>query len=342
MPPVITGYRERGILRRMSATPVRPSALLSAQMRSERRSGPGVGAGSAWRSAGSRSTYALPQQAFGYALALLLTAAAALALGALVSALARTAKIATAIGTAVFFPSMFCAGVWLPVRGDAARPCATSSYSPRSAPRPSALDQASTGDWPAWSHLGRPRRVGGRCCRPRPPAGSGGSRRPCRLGGDDGGRRTSTGGGSSSVRGQPYGLLGIATLLSAATAGLIMPTAAIRIAAAGAGRRCARAPAVVERTAPHPPARAGSSATYYAVRWAIGFALTWLNPFFAFYAVAGLLRRRRADPRPALAAARPVRLLHPGGGRADQRHPGRRTRRSGSCSPACCWPTTSC
>lgn len=32
MPQVLTGYRERGILRRMSATPVRPAALLSAQM----------------------------------------------------------------------------------------------------------------------------------------------------------------------------------------------------------------------------------------------------------------------------------------------------------------------
>lgn len=32
MPPVITGYRERGILRRMSVTPVRPQAVLGAQM----------------------------------------------------------------------------------------------------------------------------------------------------------------------------------------------------------------------------------------------------------------------------------------------------------------------
>ncbi len=32
MPPVLTAYRERGILRRMSTTPVRPSALLTAQI----------------------------------------------------------------------------------------------------------------------------------------------------------------------------------------------------------------------------------------------------------------------------------------------------------------------
>ena len=32
MPQTLTGYRERGILRRMSTTPVRPAALLSAHM----------------------------------------------------------------------------------------------------------------------------------------------------------------------------------------------------------------------------------------------------------------------------------------------------------------------
>jgi ABC-2 type transport system permease protein len=152
MPPVITGYRERGILRRMSVTPVRPSALLSAQM--------GLNGAAAVVSALVCLTIGriafdvrLPRQALGYALALLLTAAAALALGALVSALAPTAKIATAMGSAVVFPSMFAAGLWLPVRampdvlghivvltpfGAAAR----------------ALDQAAGGDWPSWSHLG--------------------------------------------------------------------------------------------------------------------------------------------------------------------------------------------
>jgi len=35
------------------------------------------------------------------------------------------------------------------------------------------------------------------------------------------------------------------------------------------------------------PSRAGTA--YYIVRWALGFALTWLNPFFAFYAAAGYM-----------------------------------------------------
>jgi len=35
------------------------------------------------------------------------------------------------------------------------------------------------------------------------------------------------------------------------------------------------------------PSRSGTA--YYIVRWAIAFALTWINPFFAFYAAAGYM-----------------------------------------------------
>jgi len=152
MPPVITGYRERGILRRMSATPVRPSALLTAQM--------ALNGAAAVLSALVCITIGrlafdvpLPRQTFGYALALLLMAAAALALGALVSALAPTAKIATAIGTAVFFPSVFLAGLWLPVQSMPNVLHHIAVLTPFGAAA-RALDQASAGDWPAWSHLG--------------------------------------------------------------------------------------------------------------------------------------------------------------------------------------------
>jgi ABC-2 type transport system permease protein len=152
MPPVLTGYRERGILRRMSATPVRPAALLSAQM--------GLNGAAAVVSALLCLTIGrvafdvqLPRQVFGYVLALLLTAGAALALGALVSALARTAKIASAIGSVVFFPSLFCAGLWIPVRSMPDLMAHIVVLTPFGAAA-SALDQASNGDWPAWSHLG--------------------------------------------------------------------------------------------------------------------------------------------------------------------------------------------
>jgi ABC-2 type transport system permease protein len=152
MPPVLTGYRERGILRRMSVTPVRPGALLAAQM--------GLNGAAAIVSAllcltigRVAFTVELPGQIFGYVLALLLTAAAALALGALVSALAKTAKIASAIGSVVFFPSLFCAGLWIPVRSMPELMGHIVVLTPFGAAA-SALDQASTGSWPDWSHLG--------------------------------------------------------------------------------------------------------------------------------------------------------------------------------------------
>ncbi|MFG1812778.1 ABC transporter permease [Kribbella sp. NPDC049174] len=152
MPPIITGYRERGILRRMSATPVRPSALLTAQV--GLNGAAGVVSALVCMAIGRLAfDVRLPHQAFGYALALLLTAAAALALGALVSALARTARIATAIGTAVFFPSLFSAGLWLPVQAMPKVLHHIVILTPFGAAA-RALDQASAGDWPAWSHLG--------------------------------------------------------------------------------------------------------------------------------------------------------------------------------------------
>ncbi|GHG98088.1 sensor histidine kinase [Streptomyces lanatus] len=84
----------------------------------------------------------------------------------------------------------------------------------------------------------------------------------------------------------PYGLLMVGTLLALATAeltpGPAQRTTVAALVVAGLvlqvwwGR--------ARRTRPG-PSTAGT--VYYALRWALGFALTWLNPFFAFYAVTG-------------------------------------------------------
>ncbi|MET7986749.1 MULTISPECIES: ABC transporter permease [unclassified Streptomyces] len=152
MPQNLTGYRERGILRRMSTTPVRPSALLSAQML--------VHGAAALLSAlcvlvVGRLAFAvrLPRQPYGYLLALLLAVLAALALGAVVSALSRTTKIAGAIGSAVFFPMMFCAGVWLPVQSMPHTLARIVGCTPFGAAA-QALNRAAAGNWPGWTHLG--------------------------------------------------------------------------------------------------------------------------------------------------------------------------------------------
>jgi ABC-2 type transport system permease protein len=152
MPQTLTGYRERGILRRMSATPARPAALLSAQML--------VYGGAALTSsllalAVGRSAFdvRLPRQPFGYALALVLTVLVALALGAVISALSRTTKVAGAIGSAVFFPSMFCAGLWAPVQTMPDVLARIVGCTPFGAAA-EALNRAAAGDWPGWDHLG--------------------------------------------------------------------------------------------------------------------------------------------------------------------------------------------
>ncbi|MFF4276963.1 ABC transporter permease [Streptomyces sp. NPDC001536] len=152
MPQTLTGYREQGILRRMSTTPVRPAALLSAQLV--------VYASAALASALTALLVGrlafdvrLPEQPFGYVLALVLAVLAVLALGAVISALSRTTKIAAAIGSAVFFPAMFCAGVWLPVQAMPDMLARIVGYTPFGAAA-EALNRAAGGDWPGWTHLG--------------------------------------------------------------------------------------------------------------------------------------------------------------------------------------------
>ncbi|OKJ67538.1 ABC transporter permease [Streptomyces sp. CB02261] len=152
MPPVLAGYRERGILRRMSTTPVRPGTLLTAQV--------ALHAVAALVSSLLVVTVgrlafgvALPGNLPGYALALLLAVAAGLALGAAVCAVSRSQKIATAVGSAVFFPTMFTAGVWVPVQAMPDTLQRIVQLTPFGAAS-QALDAAASGGWPGWAALG--------------------------------------------------------------------------------------------------------------------------------------------------------------------------------------------
>lgn len=90
----------------------------------------------------------------------------------------------------------------------------------------------------------------------------------------------------------PYGLLGISVVLALASAGVIdrstewyaawaLVVAAVALQLWWHGTRARRA------GRGRIPSRAGTA--YYVVRWGIGFALTWMDPFFAFYAAAGYM-----------------------------------------------------
>ncbi|MFC8248109.1 ABC transporter permease [Streptomyces chartreusis] len=151
MPVGLTGYREQGILRRMSTTPVRPSALLSAHVLVH---GSAALLSALLALAVGRLAYdvRLPGQPYGYLLALVLAVLLALALGSVISAVSGTVKIAGAVGTAVFFPMLFCAGVWLPVQAMPDLMADIVGFTPFGAAA-QALNAAMAGDWPGWSHL---------------------------------------------------------------------------------------------------------------------------------------------------------------------------------------------
>lgn len=152
MPPVLAGYRERGILRRMSTTPVRPSSLLAAQITLH---GAAALLSSALVVVVGRLAFGvrLPQSVPGYVLALLLAIAGGLALGAAVCAVCRTQKIATAVGSAVFFPTMFTAGVWVPVQAMPDTLQRIVQFTPYGAAS-QALDAAASAGRTEWAALG--------------------------------------------------------------------------------------------------------------------------------------------------------------------------------------------
>ena len=152
LPPVLSGYRERGILRRMSTTPVRPGSLLAAQI--VLHFAAALGSALLVVAVGRVAFgVALPGQVPGYLLALLLGALSALALGAAISAITPTTRATTVVGSVVFFPMMFFAGVWIPVQSMPGPLRHVVEYFPFGAAS-QALNQAAGGAWPGWAHLG--------------------------------------------------------------------------------------------------------------------------------------------------------------------------------------------
>ncbi|MGW5867038.1 sensor histidine kinase [Streptomyces sp. NPDC055239] len=94
----------------------------------------------------------------------------------------------------------------------------------------------------------------------------------------------------------PYVLLGFGVLMSAATSDVVgVGRGAWGVAAAlvGAALVLQAGWGVLERSRPGP---SPASTLYYVLRWAIAFVLTWINPFFAFYAVAGYFGAERLLP----------------------------------------------
>jgi ABC-2 type transport system ATP-binding protein len=113
LPATLASYRELGVLRRMSTTPVSPTWLLGAQV---------VLSLALFACAvlivliggavvfGARVSFELP----GFVVSLPLAIAAMFSIGLWIASIARSQRVAGAIGALLFFPMLFFAGVWLP------------------------------------------------------------------------------------------------------------------------------------------------------------------------------------------------------------------------------------
>ncbi len=146
LPTALAVYREKGILRRMAVTPVGPGRVLQAQMLTCLLMA--IGAVGAMVIVG-RAAFAvpLPRQPFGFALAIVLVAAALIAIGLTIAALAPSGRAGNAIGTLLFFPNMFFAGLWIPRAVMPTSLRQIGDYTPLGA-GVQALQDATAGAWP--------------------------------------------------------------------------------------------------------------------------------------------------------------------------------------------------
>ena len=113
VPMVLGQYRERGVLRRLGVTPVRPLTLLMADM-------------TVWAAAAVLSVAMViavvriafhvpaPQAPGWFILTVVLGIASLFTVGLLAAAVAPTARSAAGIGWLLFFPNMFLAGIYFP------------------------------------------------------------------------------------------------------------------------------------------------------------------------------------------------------------------------------------
>jgi len=151
LPQMFATYREKGILRRMRTTPVRPAYLLGAQLLM--CTVVSVVVLVALLAIGRIAfDVALPTQVAGYALSYVLAVVSMLSIGLLLASLAPSGRGAGAIGSVLFFPVLFFAGLWAPreLMPEVLR--RISDFTPLGAGVQSLADTAA-GQWPQLLHV---------------------------------------------------------------------------------------------------------------------------------------------------------------------------------------------
>lgn len=115
LPTPLATYREQGILRRLSTTPVPPAWVLGAQFVVNACM---AVAGLTVLLVGGIAGYGLkaPQSPGGLVLSVVLTAVAVLGLGLWITGIAPTGAVAGGIAGLAFYPLTFFAGVFAPIQ----------------------------------------------------------------------------------------------------------------------------------------------------------------------------------------------------------------------------------
>ncbi|AVT36718.1 ABC transporter permease [Plantactinospora sp. BB1] len=147
----LASNREKGILRRLSTTPVSPVRLLVAQLTVNVAA---LLVGSALALLAARLVFGIEARPNvpGMLAAFVLGSASMVALALLVAAFTPTSRAAMGIGSVAYYPMLFAAGVWTPgpLMPEAVRRIA--DFTPLGAAS-QALQDTWAGDWPQPLHL---------------------------------------------------------------------------------------------------------------------------------------------------------------------------------------------
>jgi ABC-2 type transport system permease protein len=151
MPQVLLAYREAGVLRRLRTTPLRPEALLGAQVLLHAAA---VVLSSALALTVGRLLYGtpLPGSWPGYLLGYLLAIVAAFSVGMVLTALCPSTRVGAAVSTIVVFPMLFTVGVWTPVQAMPELLRRIVDVTPLGAAS-EAMTEAMAGSFPSLGHL---------------------------------------------------------------------------------------------------------------------------------------------------------------------------------------------
>lgn len=148
LPIPMATYRELGVLRRLSTTPVPPSWLLAAQgivQTCVAVTGILVILIGGVAAFGAEA----PKSPVGVVVSVVLSVAGLFPIGLTIAAVSRTSGGANVIGRLVFFPMMFFAGLWLPREAMPGVLQAISDYTPLGAAVEAIQDSMQTGFPPA-------------------------------------------------------------------------------------------------------------------------------------------------------------------------------------------------